>query len=106
VAEESSVSDWNAWSGDGDVTTDPWDTITFNMGDEGVSQVIDLVFSCLRRITLTANEYDDGSGSPGKIYIRGSESEFYHADASPSWEEYTESIERTWRFIQVRVTKG
>jgi hypothetical protein len=37
------------------------------------------------------------------VYIRGSDSSFEALGASPAWQEYTQPLNITWNFIQVKL---
>lgn len=105
---EDAVS-WQTWSDGGGGTPyiegdADWGKLSLDItGEEGRSAVYDLGSSVLRNFILTENYYGTGSGTT-VLEIRGSATSFNQDDVNPAWEEYSASIERTWRYVQVRET--
>lgn len=80
--------------------------MTLDMGEQARSNVIELESDALKKITVTVGKYEANAGSPGKIWIRGRAGIFGPYSSEPHWELYKGSIEREWKYVQVRVTKG
>jgi len=99
---------WQTWSdgvgGIPDVTGDAdWGKLHLDLDEQGRSKVYDFGNSDDRGITITENRYEAGSGS-ATIQIRGHDTVFLQDDIAPVWENYTVTVNKTWRFIQVRTT--
>ena len=97
---------WQTWSdGAGQVPTiggdQDWGKLILDIGEEGRSGVYDFVNANERTYTVTQNRYEAGEGV-AYSQIRGSETSFAQDDASPSWENYSGAINRSWRYVQVR----
>lgn len=72
-------------------------------GEEAVSYVVD-TGNYGNELSILLNKYGSGSGTY-TLYIRGSQNNFAQ-NTSPStlaWEVYTTSIERAWRYVQLRL---
>ena len=72
------------------------------IGEECYGPVVDLGTALSRQYTITKDKYDTGHGEV-TLYIRGSADPFAWDDESPSWEEYTTTITRSWRYVQLRI---
>ncbi len=100
---------WTTFSdgagGSPEITGDAdWGKIEVEYTEVAHSRVYDFTDSVSRTITLTKDVYGSGSGNP-TIQIRGHDStSFDQDDGTPTWENYTAPIAKTWRYIQVRVT--
>jgi len=82
-----------------------WGKIELDASEEGRSQVYDFGSISSRTITVTENRYGTGQGT-ATIQIRGQDTIFLQDDGEPPvWENYVAPIEKTWRFIQLRVIK-
>jgi hypothetical protein len=64
--------------------------------------VIDTGNTKSKTITISIDRYGTGVGI-GVIYIRGQATTFAQDAASPSWEEYTAPVAKTWRWIKVKL---
>lgn len=69
---------------------------------EARSDVVWLSNSETHYIRITKDIYSSGSGV-GKFYIRGSTTVFQQDDVSPTWEEWTAPVSKTWKYIQIKV---
>ena len=98
---------WNGWSNgaggtptiDGDPT---WGRLALAPGEVAHSPVYNTGGTHTKYIDLTKNLYGTGD-SDFILYIRGADTEFGQDDVSPTWEEYTTTVGKTWTFIQVKV---
>ena len=81
-----------------------WGKLETSSGNTGNSKIYDFGTVASRLITLTDNKYGTGSGT-GTKKIRGQDTVFVNGDGTPSWETYSGPISKTWRFIQVQITK-
>lgn len=79
-----------------------WGELEVSGAEEGRSRVYDYGSGDFRDFTVEIDEYGSGSGS-GTVQIRGSETEFTQDAGSPSWEDYSSTIRREWRYVQVRI---
>lgn len=104
---ELSVS-WQTWQntneenpgvvGDGD-----WGKLKLLYPDAEVrSLVYDLENTDSKKITLAKNEYGIGSDN-FIIEIRGDSSTFGRNDSTPTWITYSEPVDKTWRYLQIRI---
>lgn len=97
--------EWSTWDGTGAITGDSnWGKLQVDNGEYEYSQVYSFGDETERTITITENVYGTGQGS-ATIQIRGQATTFNEADGSPSWEDYTIPTLKTWKYIQMRVTK-
>lgn len=71
-------------------------------GEYGASGVMVYPDATHKLFTLTRDAYGSGSGNV-KLSIRGQATSFLWDDGSPSWEEYTAPVVKTWRYIQIKV---
>jgi hypothetical protein len=106
---ETAVS-WATWSdGAGGAPTisgdADWGKLQLLSGEEGRSQVYDMGSIQTLIWTVTENRYGTGSGT-AQLQIRGSTTSFAQDDVTPSWENYSGPVEKTWRYVQVRETKS
>jgi len=73
-------------------------------GGEGRSAVYKFENNDLREYTVTENRYGAGA-NVATLQIRGDTVEFFQDDVSPDWENYSISILRVWKYVQVREVK-
>lgn len=79
-----------------------WGKLSLDLNAEGRSRVYDFGNSSSRTITVTENRYQVGQGD-ANLQIRGDDAViFAQDDATPTWEDYSAPIAKTWRYIQVR----
>lgn len=103
---EDAVS-WQTWSnGFGtvpNVSGDPdWGKLSLELsGAEGRSAVYDMGSAVTRTFTLEENRYGTGA-EDATLQIRGSTTIFEQDDIEPTWETYSTSVSRNWRYVQVR----
>ena len=64
--------------------------------------VVDLGSTAMQQFTVTKDKYDTGTGSV-TISIRGGTTIFLWNDAEPDWEVYAGTINRRWRYAQLKV---
>lgn len=83
------------------VTDTDYGVMKLSSGDEVYSVVEDLSSSG-NIITITHDKYGSTSGT-FTVYIRGSSTLFAWDDALPSWQEYTDTLTKGWRYIQLKV---
>jgi hypothetical protein len=101
---------WSVWQVEGGgavtVTGDPdYGSISIDVGDAVVSDVVDTGDATLKYFILTKDKY--GAGSDVSISIRGSDTPFNALDASPSWTSYDmEYVQAAWRYVQVKLAHG
>ena len=100
---------WQTWSdGAGSIPTiigdQDWGKLSLDLNDQGRSRVYDFGNSNQRSYTLTENRYGSGQGI-ATLQIRGDTAIFGQDAVSPSWENYSISINRSWRYVQVREVK-
>ena len=106
---ETAIS-WATWSdgaaGSPTITGDSdWGKLQLAVDEEGRSEVYDLTASQTRTLTLTRDGYGSGSGAV-TLQIRGHDSTPFTQDAAtPSWETYSAPVQKTWRYIQVRIVE-
>lgn len=81
-----------------------WGQLELDITEEGRSAVYDFGNSNNRTITVTENKYQAGQGT-ATLQIRGQGAAFLQDDVAPAWETYSSSVNRTWRYIQVRSIK-
>jgi hypothetical protein len=105
---ETAVS-WQTWSnGAGTVShivgdTD-WGKLLLDLsGEEGRSAVYDLGIAVSRTFSATSNRYGAGTGN-AVTQIRGGVTTFTQDANVPVWEEYSGTISRNWRYVQMGVT--
>jgi len=102
---------WQTWQntseqnpgvvGDGD-----WGKLKLLYPDGEVrSLVYDLGNTDSKKVTLSANEYGTGD-SNFTLEIRGDSSSFNRNDLTPVWETYAGQVDKTWRYLQIRVKYG
>ncbi len=99
---------WGAWKDSGGaeaVNTGDFGLLQLGTGDTYYSDVKDTGDTDNKTLTITIDKYGSGTGSQGTIEWRGSSTSFAWDDASPSWETYTGSTAKTWRYVQVRLSK-
>ena len=53
-------------------------------------------------IEVIKNRYGSGQGN-FKVWIRGQNTNFAQLSGSPSWEEWTDIVEKSWFYGQVRL---
>ena len=73
------------------------------LGHQYFSTVRDIGNTSLKRFKVTQDKYGTGLGSV-VISIRGQATAFNQLDASPDWEVYSGQINRTWRFVQIKIS--
>jgi len=72
-------------------------------GDYAVSEVKEYPDDSEKLFTITLNVYGSGSGN-SKISLRGQTASFLWDDGEPpNWEVYTAPVNKTWRYIQIKV---
>lgn len=79
-----------------------WGRIKLETTEVGHSDVIDTGNTKSKTITISTDRYGVGVGI-GAIYIRGQATSFAQDAVSPSWEEYTSAVVKTWRWIQIKL---
>ena len=97
---------WDTWSDGaggtptiiGDAT---WGKIQLLTGEIAHGPVYN-VGAGSHNIKFTKNKYGSGTGN-FKIYIRGQAEVFTQDAGSPSWEEYTTQVIKTWEYVQVKL---
>ncbi len=104
------ASSWQLWSdGGGIVPTiigdSDWGKLQLSLNAQGRSGVYDFGSSSSRSVTLTENRYGTGQGT-ATLQIRGhNTTTFIQDDTTPTWENYIGTVNKTWKYIQVRVIK-
>jgi hypothetical protein len=81
-----------------------WGKIELDITEEGRSRVYDFGDATEREHTLTEDRYGTGQGT-ATLQLRGQATIFLQDAASPSWEDYSVPVAKTWRFMQVRAIK-
>lgn len=84
------------------MTGDPdWGKIHLDNTEIGHSPV-KYIDTGTKLITINQNIYGTGTGV-FVVYIRGQNTSFEQDAVSPSWELYTNPIEKTWQFFQFKL---
>ena len=97
---------WDTWSDGaggtptivGDAT---WGKIQLLTGEIAHGPVYN-IGAGTHNIKFTENKYGSGTGD-FKIYIRGQAGVFTQDAETPSWEEYTTQVIKTWEYVQVKL---
>jgi hypothetical protein len=106
-ADGETPPSWAEWSngagGSPTIVGDAnWGSINLESAAIGHSDVRDTGNVNPKTITVTMNKYGVGAGTMTP-WIRGQATTFTQDAGSPSWEEYTAPVARTWRYIQLRL---
>jgi hypothetical protein len=104
-ASEEAVT-WQRWqvsagviaTVDGDAD---WGKIHVPIGGSVSSPVTDTGNANSKTFTAQKDKY--GTGGSVTLSVRGSATSFAMFDGSPTWEEYTAPITRSWRYVQVKM---
>ena len=80
-----------------------WGKLALASGEVGHSAVKDLLNTDNKSILVTKDLYGSGAGV-STIHIRGQATTFTQDAASPAWELYSGTGNKTWRYMQVKAT--
>jgi len=78
-----------------------WGLLILDADDEAVSPIVDL-YSGTHYIDIVLDKYETGTGAV-ETYIRYSDTIFGALDATPDWELYTQAVNRTCQYIQIKL---
>jgi len=101
---------WSVWSdgASGGITVSgdsDWGKAILGSAEIGHSDVKDTGNTIAKLLTVTKDKYGTGQGSH-TVYIRGQAGTFSQDDGTPSWEEYTAPVYKTWQYVQVKIVGG
>ena len=82
-----------------------WGKVKVLSGEVAHTTVKDLGYVGAKLITLATDTYESGSGT-GELYIRGQDTTFAIDAGTPVWTQYSAPIRKTWKFLQLKITKA
>ncbi len=79
-----------------------WGRLEVHDGHPCTSPVVEMGNANSKTLTAWVDKYETGGGGTGvvEVWVRGSATWFLRHDVSPTWEEYTAPITRSWRYVQ------
>ena len=80
---------------------DDWGLLILDADDEAVGPVVDM-YAGTHFVEVTIDKYETGTGNR-EIYIRYSDISFGALDVTLDWELYTIAINKTCRYIQIKL---